>query len=90
MLSNHLKDVLFHIFCQLNSRAGCELSMYVELRESSKYAEYVIFSFLACPGLLFHAEGRYNDLFKLVLSDHLVLDVFRDVVCIVFFCTVFI
>lgn len=55
--------------------------MYTELRESStKYQEYVMYSFLACPGLLFHAEGKYNDLFKLVFSDHLALNVFRDTV----------
>jgi hypothetical protein len=55
--------------------------MYTELRESSlSYPEYVMFAFLACPGLLMHAEGKYNDLFKLVFSDHLVLNVFRDTV----------
>ena len=55
--------------------------MYTELREAScKYADYVIYAFLACPGLLFHAEGKYNDLFKLVLSDHLAVVVFRDTV----------
>ena len=56
--------------------------MYTELRETNSYAEYVIYAFLACPGLIFHSESKYTELFKLVMSDHLVLNVFRETVSI--------
>lgn len=62
----------------LNSRADCRLSMYTELRENHIYAEYVIYAFLACPGLIFHPEGKFTEIFKMVMTDHLVLNVFRD------------
>jgi hypothetical protein len=54
--------------------------MYTELRETQRYSEYVIYAFLACPGLIFHPESKYTEIFKMVMTDHLVLNVFRDTV----------
>jgi hypothetical protein len=65
---------------QLNGRPDCCLSLYSELRESPVYQEYVIFAFLACPGLIFHPEAKYTEIFRMVMTDHLVLNVFRDTV----------
>ena len=54
--------------------------MYTELREASTYSDYIVYAFLACPGLIFDPDGKYNEIFKLVISDHLVVNVFRDTV----------
>ncbi len=54
--------------------------MYTELRENHVYAEYVIYAFLACPSLIFHPESKFTEIFKMVMTDHLVLNVFRDTV----------
>ena len=54
--------------------------MYTELRETYRYSEYVIYAFLACPALIFHHESKYTEIFKMVMTDHLVLNVFRDTV----------
>jgi len=63
---------------KLNSKSDCHLSMYTELREASTYSDYIVYAFLACPGLIFDPDGKYNEIFKLVISDHLVVNVFRD------------
>jgi NCK-associated protein 1 len=54
------------------------LSMFTELAEAHKYAEYVIFALLACPIMLYRQECL--DLFRLVASESLVVTLYRDLV----------
>lgn len=55
--------------------------MYTELSNADAYVQYCIFGFLACPMLLFSESPLYLDLFRLVVSDNLVVEIFRDLVC---------
>lgn len=63
---------------KLYQRSNCELFMYTELASASNYIQYCIFSFLACPLLLFHPERIYEELFKFVMSDNLVVEIYRE------------
>lgn len=54
--------------------------MYSELRDASLYHEYAALGFLLCPSLLLHPDGKYLDLFRLVLCDQLVVTLYRELV----------
>jgi hypothetical protein len=54
--------------------------MHSELRDASLYLEYAAFGFLVCPSLLFHPEGKYAEMFRLCVTDQLVVTLHRDMV----------
>ena len=54
--------------------------MHTELALSAKYHSYALFGFLVCPSLVLHSELAYLNLFKIAVSDTLVVDIFRDLV----------
>jgi hypothetical protein len=64
----------------IKSNEDNKSNIYNDLLNISKYKEYVIFGFLACPELLLQWE--LFDLFQLVTSKLFVISIFRDMVSI--------
>lgn len=70
----------YDLVIQLTARPDRVLAMHSELRDAHLYLDFIAFGFLVCPSLLFQPESKYMEIFRVCVTDQLVVTLYRELV----------
>jgi len=76
--SNDGDNMTHPVKLPLTARPDRVLAMHSELRDAHLYLDFIAFGFLVCPSLLFQPESKYMEIFRVCVTDQLVVTLYRE------------